>query len=238
MDEAELLPLPDESERILIAVAHPDDVAFALGPAVARWTATGRWVGCLLVSRGEAGIDSIAPERAGRLREREERAAAAALGIGRIEFLAHPDGVIEYGLTLRRDLTAAIRRHRPEAIVSLGPGPRAPGGGFHMADHRAVGLAAIDAARDAGNRWVFPDLPDPPWNGTRAVLFAATDRPTHGLDVTGYLAPAAAALRAHDAYLSALGWDLDPEAYLRDLTGEAGRRSGVDAAIAFELVAL
>ena len=56
-----------------------------------------------------------------------------------------------------------------------------------MADHRNVGLAAIDAARDAGNRWVFPELLDEglePWNGARRIFVNASPFATHAVDVT------------------------------------------------------
>ena len=47
----------------------------------------------------------------------------------------------------------------------------------NQADHRAVGLAAIDAARDAANRWIFRELLEQeglePWGGITAVLSSA-----------------------------------------------------------------
>src|SRR5690606_19871556 len=156
-------------------VAHPDDMEYGASMAVARWTDQGKQVGYVLVTRGEAGIDSMAPDEAGPLREGEQRAACEAVGVASLEFLGHRDGVVEGGLDLRRDLARAIRRHRPEIIVSInfrltfGPSM------FNMADHRVVGMAVLDAARDAGNRWIFPELLDEglePWSGVRHVAFS------------------------------------------------------------------
>ena len=152
----DLRPFPEDWQRALAVVAHPDDLEYGAASAVARWTSDGRTVCYLLASRGEAGIDGLPPDQAGPLREAEERAGAAEVGVDVVEFLDHRDGVIEYGLDLRRDIARAIRRHRPEVLVTMVHDERAPWGGFGMADHRVVGLAAVDAARDAANRWVFP----------------------------------------------------------------------------------
>ena len=109
------LPMPDDWSRALAVVAHPDDLEFGAAGAVARWTAEGRTVVYLLVTRGEAGIDTLAPAECGPLREAEQRAAARIVGVDVVEFLDHPDGTIEYGPALRRDIAHAIRRHRPES---------------------------------------------------------------------------------------------------------------------------
>ena len=89
----------------------------------------------------------------GPLRVQEETNSARVVGGDNVEFLDHQDGVIEGGLPLRRDIALAIRRHRPDVVITMSyeDGPRGPA----SADHRSVGLAVVDAARDAGNRWVF-----------------------------------------------------------------------------------
>ena len=92
-------------------------LANAASAAVARWTAAGKDVRYVLATRGEAGIDSMAPEQAGPLRTAEQVAAAAAVGVSTVEFLDHPDGLIVNGIGLRRDLAAAVRRHRPEVLI-------------------------------------------------------------------------------------------------------------------------
>src|SRR5262249_41613556 len=147
--------------------------------AIACWTGSGKQVAYLLVTRGEAGIDGMAPTEAGPLREAEERAGAARVGVDVVEFLeGHVDGVVEYGLPLHRDLVAAIRRHRPQLVVSINQLDTWGGLSFNMADHRHVGLAALDASRDAGNRWIFPDAGDP-WSGVRRVAMGGSPRPSH-----------------------------------------------------------
>ena len=137
-----LLPLPDDWSRALAIVAHPDDLEYGTASAVAKWTDAGKRVGYLLVTRGEAGIDSLEPTQCARVREAEERASAATVGVAEVEFLDHADGVIEYGLALRRDLAHAIRRARPDLLITINHHASWGGGGFNMADHaRAVGAA-------------------------------------------------------------------------------------------------
>ena len=238
---ADLLPaLPEDWDRCLAVVAHPDDIEYGAASAVARWTAQGKTVTYLLASRGEAGIDGMSPAEAAPLREAEERAGAREVGVDVVEFLDHPDGTIAYGPALRRDIAGAIRRHRPDVLISGAFSLRMTGGIVNQADHRAVGLAALDAARDAGNRWVFPGEGEEPWSGVRFVAFGAAERPTHGVDITGEpLRRGVASLGAHAAYLSGLGpGSPPPEEMLTTFAAESGRAMGVPYAVLFEVFEL
>src|SRR3954453_8404582 len=97
--------LPEESfRRVLCVVAHPDDIEYGSSAAVASWTARGIEVGYLLLTRGEAGMDALSPAETRELRTREQLAGSAEVGVRRVEFRDHPDGVLEYGLSLRRDI--------------------------------------------------------------------------------------------------------------------------------------
>jgi LmbE family N-acetylglucosaminyl deacetylase len=240
--EPTLTPLPEDWERALAIVAHPDDIEYGAAMAVARWTSEGKWVGYVLATRGEAGIDGMHPDEAGPVREEEERRSAAVVGVDVVEFLGHQDGVLEYGLGLRRDLARAIRRHRPDVIIStnhrLTFGPAM----LNMADHRVLGLAVMDAARDAGNRWIFPELLDEglePWGGTRWVALAASPEGRHAVDVTGWLDAGVASLECHQAYIEGLGGDhFDPREFLETNARGAGTQLGTDLAVPFELIEL
>lgn len=230
---------PEDWSRALFIVAHPDDPEYGGAAAVARWTGQGKEVGYLLVTRGEAGIDGLDPEESGPLREQEQIAAAKVVGVNTVEFLdGHDDGVIEYGTPLRRDLAAAIRRHRPEVVLSGNHRMTWPGGGLNMADHRAVGLAVIDACRDAANRWVFSDqLTDglEPWDGVRWVAFNASPESNTAVDVTDSFEAGERSLAQHVAYLEAVG---GPPAYLRPMAEAAGAAAGCALATEWELIEL
>lgn len=231
---------PEDWQRALAVVAHPDDLEYGAAAAVARWTAQGKTVTYLLASRGEAGIDGMAPADAGPVRETEERAGAAVVGVEVVEFLDHRDGVITYGLDLRRDIAAEIRRRRPDGIITVNHREGWRHGGVNMADHRAVGAAAIDAARDAGNRWVFPELIDEglePWSGVGWVGVSASPMETHAVDISDTIERGIESLRAHRAYLTGLGQD-DPAGFLRGSAEGAASRFGGRLATTFELLML
>ncbi|MFV0132335.1 PIG-L deacetylase family protein [Streptomyces sp. HMX87] len=237
----QLEPMPGDWRRALAVVAHPDDLEYGCSAAIAAWTDEGREVAYVLATRGEAGIDTLPPDECAPLREREQRASAAVVGVTEVEFLDHRDGVVEYGTALRRDIAAAIRRHRPELVITLNHRDTWGGVAWNTPDHRAVGRATLDAAADAGNRWIFPELTEEglqPWDGVRWVAVAGSDTPTHAVDATAGLERAVASLLEHRAYIEALT-DQDPERYVRDfLTGVArttGERFGGRPAVAFEL---
>ncbi|MFD0020503.1 PIG-L deacetylase family protein [Streptomyces sp. NPDC058382] len=233
--------MPTDWRRALAVVAHPDDLEYGCAAAVAAWTDGGRDVTYLLATRGEAGIDTLAPEECAPLREREQRASAAVVGVSRVEFLDHRDGVIEYGPALRRDIAAAIRRYRPELIVTLNHRDTWGGVAWNTPDHRAVGRATLDATADAGNRWIFPELTGQglePWDGVRWVAVAGSATPTHAVDATPGMERSVQSLLAHRTYIDVLT-DQDPEEYCRTfLAGNAAasaERFGGTPAVTFEL---
>jgi LmbE family N-acetylglucosaminyl deacetylase len=238
--QPDLLEFPEDWERALAIVAHPDDLEYGAASAIARFTDQGKEVGYVLATAGEAGIDGMSPDDCGPLRQDEERAGAALVGVDIVEFLDHQDGVIEYGLPLRRDFARMIRRYRPEVLITSNHYFTWGGAGLNMADHRNVGLAAIDAARDAGNRWVFPELLDEglePWNGARRIFVNASPFATHAVDVTDTIDRGIESLRAHAAYLAGLGEGgmSDPAPFLRGMAEQAGKRFGGRLAATFEL---
>ncbi len=206
-------PFPGDWERALVVVAHPDDAEYGCAAAVAAWTAAGRDVRYVLATSGEAGIAGLPPEAAGPLREREQRAAAAVVGVSVVEFLGHPDGRLTEGPDLRRSLAAAIRRHRPELVVTMHFGetwtpPGVAPAYWNSADHRALGRSALDAVGDAANEWIFPELADPePWQGVRWTAVSTPVGATHTVDVTAVVDRAVASLTAHRRYLEALSDD-------------------------------
>lgn len=234
-----LLPVPEDWARCLAVVAHPDDLEYGSASAIARWTSQGREVSYLLLTRGEAGIDSMTPEETAVLREDEERKSAAVVGVRDVEFLDYPDGVIEYSLSLRKDIARVIRRKRPDIIITVNHRLTFPGGMLNMADHRWAGLAILDAARDAGNRWIFPELLREgfnPWNGVRMVYFNGSPQPTHAVDVSDYLDQGILSLKEHKAYIENLSSQFDPEAFLTEIAGATGQIFGCRYAVSFETI--
>ncbi|HEY2193722.1 MAG TPA: PIG-L deacetylase family protein [Actinomycetospora sp.] len=209
--EPDAAPLPDDWTTALAVAAHPDDLEYGVSAAVAAWTAAGRRVAYLLVTRGEAGIATMPPDAAGPAREAEERASAAEVGVEDVRFLDHPDGVVVEGVALRRDIARVVRQVRPELVVALNhaerwPGPDGQPVGWNSADHRAVGRATIDAVGEAGNRWLHPELAaeglEP--HEVRHLVVGHSPTGRHAVDVTGHVERAIASLTCHRCYLEAL----------------------------------
>ncbi|GAA4771475.1 PIG-L family deacetylase [Streptomyces sanyensis] len=235
--EGDLDEMPTDFERALCVVAHPDDMEFSAAAAVAAWTKDGKSVSYLLLTRGEAGIAGMPPAEAARVREAEQRRSAEIVGVREVEFLDHPDGVLEYGTALRRDIAGAIRRHRPELVVGFNCRETTYSGRWNSPDHRVAGRALLDAVGDAGNEWIFPDA-GAPWGGVRHVAMAGSPQPTHAVDVSGTVDLAVASLEAHAAYLKPLFGEgpVDVRTPLSGLFGGIGQRFGGRPALSFELV--
>jgi LmbE family N-acetylglucosaminyl deacetylase len=240
-EQKKLAPLDENWERALAVVAHPDDLEYGAASAVARWTSQGKYVGYLLATRGEAGIDAMPPAEVGPLREQEEITSAGLVGVQDVEFLDYTDGVIEYGLPLRRDIARSVRKHRPDVLIALNFELTFGGTNLNMADHRWLGLAVLDASRDAANRWIFPELLDEglqPWGGVKKVLISGSANPTHGVDVTGFLDRGIASLQAHQAYIENLSGEFEPELFLRSNAAATGKCLGCKYAVAFEVISI
>jgi LmbE family N-acetylglucosaminyl deacetylase len=243
MAEIEKLEPFDESwSSALAIVAHPDDLEYGAAAAVARWTGQGKRVVYCLATSGEAGIDSMPPEQTGPLREAEERASAAIVGVDTVEFLGYPDGTVEYGLSLRRDIARAVRQHRPNVVISGNHHDSWGPGTLNQADHIAVGRAVLDGVRDASNRWVFPELADEGLEAWHAdwLVIVGSPAATHGVDVTDHFAAGVASLEAHAAYLSGLGDGpmSQPQEFLESIARSTGTRLGCRFGVGFEAVRL
>ena len=229
-------PFPDDAfSRVLSVVAHPDDTEYGTSAAVAAWTSRGVEVAYLLLTRGEAGMDSSHPVSTAELRVREQVAASRVVGVSQVDFLDYHDGVLEYSVALRRDIARAIRAFRPDALVVMSWDVEFAGG-LNQADHRVAGLAAADALRDAGNRWVFRELLAEGLEpcAVRWLLAGADSHPTHGVDVTGEpLERGIASLEAHEQYLAGIPDHPAPRQLLESITSGQGGALGVANAVLF-----
>lgn len=226
--------MPEDWERAVAVVAHPDDLEYGAAAAVARWTRQGKEVAYVLATSGEAGIDGMAPADCGRLREEEERKSAAVVGVHHVEFLGHPDGLVENSVQLRHDIAGALRRLRPDVVITMNfELTWGDGTNVNHADHRAVGLAVLDACRDAANRWLWPEL-GPPWQAVRHAYVCAASHPTHFVDVEETLDLGVASLEAHEAYIQGLGREFDAGEFLRNMAGFGGMVAGCEYALTLQ----
>jgi len=242
MDPAPLEPVDESWETALVVVAHPDDVEFGAAAAVARWTDQGKTVVYCMVTSGEAGIDGMAPAETREVRIAEQIESARIVGVEAVEFLGLPDGIVEYGLPLRRAITEVIRKHRPDIVITNNFRETWGGTFPNQSDHIAVGRGALDAVRDAGNRWVFPEqLTDgvEPWGGVREVWAAGSPDSGHCVDTTDTFDRGVESLKAHQAYIDGLGWEhFDPAEFLEGTSRPAGARLGATYGAAFEVFSM
>jgi LmbE family N-acetylglucosaminyl deacetylase len=247
--DAPAVPRPlqavDESwQRGLAIVAHPDDLEFGAAAAVARWTAQGKDITYVLLTSGEAGIDGMDPAEAGPVREQEQRASADIVGVSQVDFLGLPDGVLEYGVPLRRELSRVIRTYRPDVVITnnFRDSWDDEGNALNMADHIITGKATLDAVRDAANRWVFREqIADglEKWGGVKEVWAAGSPLAKHAADTTETFELGVRSLEAHGVYLRGLGsGDFDPEEFLEGFARQSGTRLGVKYATTFEVFRL
>ncbi|WP_152361703.1 PIG-L deacetylase family protein [Microlunatus speluncae] len=232
----------EQWQRGLCVVAHPDDLEFGAAAAIARWTDQGKEIGYVMVTSGEAGIDGLAPDECRRVREAEQVESARLVGVDSVEFLGLPDGVLEYGIALRAAICRTIRAFRPDVVITANFRDTWGGRSLNQADHIATGRAVIDAARDAGNRWIFHDQLTgglEPWGGVKVVLASGSPEAGHAVDTTATFDRGVASLLAHKAYIDGLGWDhFDPEEFLEGPARAAGTRLGVSRAAGFEVYSM
>lgn len=231
----ELELLPDENwSRVLCIVAHPDDMEYGASAAVSAWTSRGVDVNYLLLTAGEAGMQRP-PGEVGPLRAKEQEAACEVVGVSDLQILDHPDGMLEYSLDLRRDIARAVRRLRPDAVVTANFDVEAYGS-VNQADHRVTGLAVIDGVSDANNPWVFRDLVEEglePWR-TQWLLIAGHPEPTHGVKVsTADVDNSVESLRCHRQYLADLPDHPEPGDFIPPILSDGGALMGSDYAVVF-----
>src|SRR3954469_15900096 len=163
MSEAPVPTAHDERpERVLVIVAHPDDADFGVAGTLAKWIRAGSVARMVCCTSGDAGADdaSTDPLELAKVREKEQRAAAAVVGYESVDFLHRPDGALENDLALREQLVRIIREFRPDAVIAMDPTVVIHEYGFvQHVDHRMAALAAVDAVYPAArNAMAFPHL--------------------------------------------------------------------------------
>ncbi len=224
---------PPPAERVLIVGAHPDDPEFFCAGTVAQWVAMGATVHYVVVTSGDKGVpeDWDGDQPFSAVREAEQLAAAELLGVQGVTFLRLPDGEVFDDLALRAQLTAEIRRFRPDVLLTHDPLTRLY---RQHPDHRAVGSAALAAAFPASRLASF--FPEQLAVGlrphaVRTVLLFGTDRPDTVIDIAPVFERKLAALRCHASQASAFPGGL--EARIRTRAREAGALAGLELAEAF-----
>lgn len=227
-------------ERAMVIVAHPDDIEFGSAGTVAAWVKGGAEVCYVLCTSGDVGIAEagMTKAQAAAIREAEQTAAAASVGVKDVVYLREPDGMLENSIDLRRKLVREIRRFRPEAVICMDPTVMWVGDGYiNHPDHRAAGTAAVDAIFPAaGQPNLFEELAA---EGLRAhkprkVFVTSFRQGEVAVDITDTIDLKLSALRQHVSQMK--GWD--PEPRVREWNSMAAAGTGAAYAERFRVVTL
>jgi LmbE family N-acetylglucosaminyl deacetylase len=228
-------------DRFMVIAAHPDDADFGPAATAARWIDEGSvgWLVCC--SSGDQGGEDHAadPLELAALREREQRAAAAIVGYAGVSFLHQPDGALVNDLALRELLVREIRAFRPDAVLATDPETLFHGGGgVNHTDHRAAGMAAVDAVYPAArNPMAFPWLARDGLDKhvVRRLYLFWSNHANAWVDVTATIPRKLDALRAHASQIR------EPEkmdTWIRKWAAEEGASIGVEAAESLRLIVI
>ncbi|MGB3701673.1 MAG: PIG-L deacetylase family protein [Anaerolineales bacterium] len=148
----------DAPQRILVILAHPDDPEFFCGGTIARWTLAGHQVAYCLLTCGDKGTKdrSLTSAALCSLRQEEQRAAAAILGVHDVRFLDYPDGYLVPDMNLRKEITRVIRQEQPDILVTCDPTNLYVRETYlNHPDHRAAGQATLDAVFPAARDHLY-----------------------------------------------------------------------------------
>lgn len=227
--------------RFMVIAAHPDDAEFGPSGTAARWIDEGSvgWLVCC-TSGDQGGEDPhVDPFELAAVREAEQRTAAEIIGYAGVTFLHQPDGALANDLVLREMLVREIRAFRPDVVLATDPETLFYGdGGVNHTDHRAAGMAAVDAVYPAArNPMAFASLAR---NGlgahiVRRLYLFWSNHANAWVDISTTLERKIEALRAHRSQIR------DPEALatrIREWAAEEGAAVGIDAAEALRVIVI
>ncbi len=228
--------LEPQGKRGMVVVAHADDAEWGCAGTVAKLCAEGWEMVYVLCTDGSKGIDD--PEMSGdeliRIRQEEQTNAGRVLGLHDVVFLGYEDAMLQPSLELRRDISRAIRRYRPDLLICQSPVRRLAGQGYvGHPDHFAAGEASLAAVYPtARDRLTFPELLaeglEP--HKVREVWVMDQENADHQVDVTEYIETAVEALRAHASQVD----PEDADRYLKGWRSEIGAEAGFQYAEAFK----
>jgi LmbE family N-acetylglucosaminyl deacetylase len=227
-------------ESAMAIVAHPDDIDFGSAGTFARWARHGCRISYVLCTSGDVGIadHGMTKARAIEIREAEQKAAADIIGAAEVVYMREPDGMLQATLELRKKLVREIRRFRPEVIIVMDPTLVWAGDDYiNHPDHRAAGLAAIDAIFPAaGQPNLFQELESEGLTAfkPRKVYSQNWREGDHYISIDDTIDLKIAALKAHKSQMG----DWDPEPRIREWAASRAKGHEMQYAEIFRVVTL
>jgi LmbE family N-acetylglucosaminyl deacetylase len=226
--------------RILGIFAHPDDAEFTCGGSAALWADAGAQITYVVVTNGAAGSNDPNQDLGElvKIREAEQRAACAVLGVQEVIFLGYADGTLQPTLELRRELTRIIRQLKPDRVITGDPTAVFYGNDYiNHPDHRAAAEAAIYAVfPSAVTRPIFPELLAEgyePHQVKEVYISGGAAQDNTYVDISSTLDRKVEALRCHKSQL-----DPGDGQWVRDWAAEIGKAGNLAYAEGFRVMKL
>lgn len=227
-------------QKVMVIMAHPDDIEFSCAGTIARWVKEGAEVAYVLCTSGDVGIaePGMTRAKAAEIREAEQRAAAAVVGVKEVIFLREPDGMLENTLALRKRLVREIRRFKPEVVITGDPTiVWARSTYINHPDHRAAAGAALDAVFPAsGQPNLFEELAEEGLTAhkVRKVYASSYDHNDTFVNISETIELKIEALRKHASQMG----DWDPAPMVKEWAAETARGKEMAYAEGFRVVTL
>ncbi len=225
-------------KRAMVIVAHPDDIEFSCSGTIARWVKQGAEVCYVLCTSGDVGIaePGMTKAQAAAIREQEQTAAAAVVGVTNVVYLREPDGMLEATMELRKRLVREIRKFRPDTVLCGDPQQLWSGDGYiNHPDHRAAALAAVDAIFPAaGQPNLFQELEAEGLTAHKPhkVYVQTWDKADVYVNITETIDLKIAALREHKSQMK----DWDPEPRVKEWAAERAKGKEMEYAEGFRVI--
>lgn len=227
-------------ERVMAIFAHPDDIEFGCAGTIARWVQAGARACYVLLTSGDVGIADTGLSRAeaAAIREKEQSAAAQAIGVQEVVYLREPDGTLVNTLELRRKLVREIRRFRPEVLICGDPTAWFISENYiNHPDHRAAASAALEAVFPAaGQPHVFEELAEEGLSAhkVRKVYINEFGGGDTFVNISEVMDLKVAALHKHESQFV----DFDPEPMIREWSTAAAKGKEMAYAESFRVITL
>lgn len=195
---------------VLGVAAHPDDLDFGASGTIAKWIKDGATVYYLICTDGSKGSDDpkMTHDKLTKIRRQEQIAAGKILGLKNVYFLNHKDAeIMHHDINLKRDIVRYIRLLKPDIVMTIDPALMysTSMNFINHSDHRAVGLAAMDAVFPlARDRLTFIEHEHEGMkpHKVKSVYFINFDSYTQVIDVTDSFETKLQALEKHKSQVN------------------------------------
>lgn len=216
-------------KSVLCVGAHPDDLEFGVAGSVAKWVHDGAKVYYLILTNGNKGSDdrSLSSEELTTIRRNEQIDAGKILGVKQVYFKDYEDGTLEVTQALKKDIVRVIRQTKPEVVYCIDPTViyTLDGFGVNHSDHRAAGMATIDAVFPLARDYLsFPELYsdeklEP--HKVKTLLMTNFEKSNFSINISNFINRKLDALAVHKSQLD------NPEATLEMIKRRAKETGGL-----------